>query len=150
MSLLSFPPPHAPLLLHRDIKTQNVFVSAGGLLKLGDFGVSKILSSTWQVRGIVGGAGEARRGGGAYRGAQCGGGVGGAGGGEAGQGGHTELQRQWIIGGGMWIAGTRPLQKEARGAVVSPVYMALMNSGRDIFHLYLSLTPRFLDITFGP
>ena len=30
----------------RDIKTQNVFMSAGGLLKLGDFGVSKVLSST--------------------------------------------------------------------------------------------------------
>jgi serine/threonine protein kinase len=30
----------------RDLKTQNIFVSAGGLLKLGDFGVSKVLSST--------------------------------------------------------------------------------------------------------
>lgn len=33
----------------RDIKTQNVFMSAGGLLKLGDFGVSKVLSSTMQL-----------------------------------------------------------------------------------------------------
>jgi serine/threonine protein kinase len=30
----------------RDLKSQNIFVSAGGLLKLGDFGVSKVLSST--------------------------------------------------------------------------------------------------------
>lgn len=33
----------------RDIKSQNVFMSAGGLLKLGDFGVSKVLSSTMQL-----------------------------------------------------------------------------------------------------
>ena len=36
-------------VLQRDIKTQNVFMSAGGLLKLGDFGVSKVLSSTMQL-----------------------------------------------------------------------------------------------------
>ena len=35
--------------LQRDIKSQNVFMSAGGLLKLGDFGVSKVLSSTMQL-----------------------------------------------------------------------------------------------------
>jgi serine/threonine protein kinase len=33
----------------RDIKTQNVFMSSGGLLKLGDFGVSKVLASTMQL-----------------------------------------------------------------------------------------------------
>lgn len=37
------------LAFQRDIKTQNVFMSAGGLLKLGDFGVSKVLSSTMQL-----------------------------------------------------------------------------------------------------
>jgi NIMA (never in mitosis gene a)-related kinase len=40
---------HDRKILHRDIKTQNIFMSAGGLLKLGDFGVSKILNSTWQL-----------------------------------------------------------------------------------------------------
>ena len=40
---------HDRKILHRDIKTQNIFMSAGGLLKLGDFGVSKVLASTWQL-----------------------------------------------------------------------------------------------------
>jgi len=31
-------------VLHRDIKTQNIFMTSNNLLKLGDFGVSKILS----------------------------------------------------------------------------------------------------------
>ncbi|KAK9822923.1 hypothetical protein WJX74_005108 [Apatococcus lobatus] len=37
---------HDRKVLHRDLKAQNIFMSAGGLLKLGDFGVSKVLSST--------------------------------------------------------------------------------------------------------
>jgi serine/threonine protein kinase len=37
---------HCCLHCARDLKSQNIFVSAGGLLKLGDFGVSKVLSST--------------------------------------------------------------------------------------------------------
>ncbi|PNW87779.1 hypothetical protein CHLRE_01g001800v5 [Chlamydomonas reinhardtii] len=40
---------HDRKILHRDIKTQNVFMSSGGLLKLGDFGVSKVLNSTFQL-----------------------------------------------------------------------------------------------------
>lgn len=38
-----------PSLHRRDLKSQNLFVSTGGLLKLGDFGVSKVLSSTFQL-----------------------------------------------------------------------------------------------------
>lgn len=40
---------HDRKILHRDIKTQNVFMSSNGLLKLGDFGVSKVLNSTYQL-----------------------------------------------------------------------------------------------------
>ena len=36
-------------LVCRDLKTQNVFMSSGGLLKLGDFGVAKVLNSTYQL-----------------------------------------------------------------------------------------------------
>lgn len=42
---------HDHKILHRDIKTQNIFVSADGLLKLGDFGVSKVLASTLAAGG---------------------------------------------------------------------------------------------------
>jgi NIMA (never in mitosis gene a)-related kinase 1/4/5 len=37
---------HDRKVLHRDIKAQNIFVASNGLLKLGDFGVSKVLDST--------------------------------------------------------------------------------------------------------
>lgn len=36
---------HAKNILHRDIKTQNIFVSKNGVLKLGDFGISRELES---------------------------------------------------------------------------------------------------------
>ncbi|KAK9809093.1 hypothetical protein WJX72_009300 [[Myrmecia] bisecta] len=44
---------HDRKILHRDLKTQNVFMSSGGLLKLGDFGVSKVLNSTYQLAGTA-------------------------------------------------------------------------------------------------
>ena len=34
-----------PDACYRDLKPQNVFMSTGGILKLGDFGVSKVLAS---------------------------------------------------------------------------------------------------------
>ena len=37
---------HSKNILHRDIKTQNIFMTKSGMLKLGDFGVSREISNT--------------------------------------------------------------------------------------------------------
>jgi NIMA (never in mitosis gene a)-related kinase len=36
-------------MLHRDLKSQNVFLTANNTVKLGDFGISKVLESTNDV-----------------------------------------------------------------------------------------------------
>jgi NIMA (never in mitosis gene a)-related kinase len=35
---------HSKKVLHRDLKTQNIFIAKGGIIKLGDFGISKVWS----------------------------------------------------------------------------------------------------------
>jgi serine/threonine protein kinase len=45
---------HGKKILHRDIKAANVFLTAGCVIKLGDFGISKILSETVHSKTFVG------------------------------------------------------------------------------------------------
>ena len=37
---------HDRKVLHRDIKSQNIFLTQTGMIKMGDFGIARVLNST--------------------------------------------------------------------------------------------------------
>ena len=44
---------HEKKILHRDLKSENVFLMADGTVKLGDFGISSVLRHTYELRRTV-------------------------------------------------------------------------------------------------
>ena len=45
---------HRNNILHRDIKTANIFLNKEGYIKMGDFGISKMLTTRGEAQSVVG------------------------------------------------------------------------------------------------
>ncbi len=44
---------HNKNILHRDLKTQNIFITSGGSIRLGDFGISRPLNGTLDLASTI-------------------------------------------------------------------------------------------------
>lgn len=42
------------MIFYRDLKTANIFMNAGGHVKIGDFGISKVLTTNAQAQTVLG------------------------------------------------------------------------------------------------
>ena len=44
---------HDRKILHRDLKSQNIFLTKQGIIKMGDFGIAKVLKNTTELASTI-------------------------------------------------------------------------------------------------